>query len=143
MAKKCWFASGVGCDNVSRSGYFCSELMEVVPGGLCGGVRLRDAEGLSDANPNFYSAKTQTVVQVSCSKCSGCCTDLDPSQKFDCINGGCVPASTYNTPGKYANAAACQSGCAKDSSCTGECVSAAEIAALGQALNNLQAKSCG
>jgi hypothetical protein len=70
------------------------------------------------------------------------CT-VDPNQKCDCVNGGCVPATTYNTPGKYATLAACQAGCAKDSACAGECVSAAELAALEQAANNLKSRLCG
>ncbi len=60
----------------------------------------------------------------------------------DCVNGGCVPKTTYNTPGVFPSLAACQSGCAKNSNCTGECVDPSEIAALGQALNTLQSKFC-
>jgi hypothetical protein len=67
------------------------------------------------------------------------CTDEEPC---DCVNGGCVPKTTYNTPGVFASLAACQSGCAQNSTCTGECVDPAEIAGLRQALNNLQSKFC-
>jgi hypothetical protein len=68
---------------------------------------------------------------------------VDPAQKFDCLNGGCIPAKTYNTPGKYASLAACEGGCAKDSPCDGECVSAAEIAALQQAAEAIRSRLCG
>lgn len=67
---------------------------------------------------------------------------LNPSQPFDCLNGACLPKSTYNTPGFFDSLSACQSGCAKNSNCTGECVSAAEIAALKQSANNLQSRIC-
>jgi hypothetical protein len=70
------------------------------------------------------------------------CEGITPNQQHDCLNGGCIPKTTYNTPGVYASLAACQSGCAKNSDCTGECVSTAEIAALAQAASNLQAKNC-
>jgi hypothetical protein len=70
------------------------------------------------------------------------CDGLDTGP-VDCLNGYCVPASTYNTPGVFANLAACQSGCAQNSTCTGECVSAEELAALQQAANNLRARLCG
>jgi hypothetical protein len=63
--------------------------------------------------------------------------------KYDCLNGGCIPRSVFGTPGKYETLAACESGCGKDSPCNGECVSAAEIAALQQAANNLQSRNCG
>jgi hypothetical protein len=69
----------------------------------------------------------------------GAC-ELNPT--YDCINGGCVQKGTYNTPGVFDSLAACQSGCAKNSNCTGECVPADEIANLQQALNNLQSKFC-
>jgi hypothetical protein len=140
MAKKCWRSSGIGCDNVFRSGYFCSENLVVVGGGVCGGVILVDAEGRSAANPAYYSAISQAVEQVSCSNCSGCCQN--PDVVCDCVNGGCVPATTYNTPGVYASLAACQSGCAQNSPCTGECVDPAEIAALNQAISSLRPRIC-
>jgi hypothetical protein len=65
------------------------------------------------------------------------------ASRFDCVNGGCVPADTYKTPGFYANLAACQSGCAKNSNCKGECVEAAELAALQQAVGNIKNRICG
>jgi hypothetical protein len=72
----------------------------------------------------------------------GACPSCNPDQPCDCVNGGCVPKTTYNTPGVFATLAACESGCAKNSNCTGECVDPAEIAAHRQALNNLQSKFC-
>jgi hypothetical protein len=72
-------------------------------------------------------------------KCSG----IEANQPCDCLNGGCIPASTYSTPGKYASLAACQSACAKDSNCAGECISSSEIAALKQAADNAISKMCG
>jgi hypothetical protein len=68
---------------------------------------------------------------------------IDPNQTHDCVNGGCIPSTTYNTPGKYANLADCQSGCAKDSTCNGECVSAADLANLQQAAGLVQSRLCG
>jgi hypothetical protein len=67
----------------------------------------------------------------------------DPDQPCDCVNGGCVPKTTYNTPGFFPNLEACLSGCGQNSNCTGECVSAEELAALQQAANNLRARLCG
>jgi hypothetical protein len=94
------------------------------------------------SNGGGYSAwcldNDETVVSIQ----SYDCDSVNPSQKFDCLNGGCIPAETYTTPGIYANLAACESGCAKNSNCKGECVSAAELAALQQAANQLQSKIC-
>lgn len=70
----------------------------------------------------------------------GDCTSED--KPYDCLNGGCVAAKVYSTPGKYKNFDACQSSCAKDSNCTGECVPLEDIAALQQAASNLRARMC-
>jgi selenophosphate synthase len=89
-----------------------------------------------------YSAwcldNNESVVSVEAYDCEG----VDANQAYDCINGGCLPKTTYGTPGFYANLAACQSGCAKNSNCKGECVTPEEIAALQQAANQLQNKIC-
>jgi hypothetical protein len=68
---------------------------------------------------------------------------LPPQTRCDCLNGVCIPKATYNTPGKYANLALCQAGCAKDSACNGECVSPEEIEALQQAAAKVRGKLCG
>jgi hypothetical protein len=68
---------------------------------------------------------------------------VDPEQPYDCLNGGCIPQTTYNTPGKYANLAACQAACAKDGTCDGECVSKDELAALQQAADQIRTRLCG
>lgn len=67
---------------------------------------------------------------------------VNPDQGFDCINGGCVPKTSYNTPGLFASLAACQAGCAKNSTCMGECVSAEELAALQQAASTVRSRLC-
>lgn len=83
--------------------------------------------------------------EISISSCSGCDNsnpNIPPETRFDCVNSGCVPTTTFGTPGKYASLADCQSGCAKDSPCTGECISSSDIAALQQAANKAQANCC-
>lgn len=95
-------------------------------------IRVYDASTL--ITESCYQAGTLVITPIN--------PAIDPAQQYDCINGGCIPKTTYNTTGKYASLAACQSGCAKDSNCTGECVSVEEIAALQQAASNLQSKNC-
>lgn len=62
------------------------------------------------------------------------------AEKHDCLNGNCVKSTDYDTPGKYANLADCQAGCAKDAACNGECVPREKIAELDQAINAAQAR---
>jgi hypothetical protein len=91
-------------------------------------------------NPTFKQTGWYTIELY---RKGDCTSGVAANQPFDCLNGGCIPKTTYNTPGKYASLAACRSGCAKDSNCAGECVSAAEIAALQQAANLVRNKLCG
>jgi hypothetical protein len=134
------YGAGLNCANGSSLGNFSSinypEGTTLEPIITCGWPSLRPKiNGVLQGSDYAYHPAGVTVTPVGCGP--------DPSSAYDCINGGCVPKATYNTPGKYANLAACESGCAKDSKCTGECVSSAELAALQQAANNLQSKICG
>jgi hypothetical protein len=107
----------------------------LVPRPNCGGtVAPRSSGGTIHPDHNFSSVSSITY--------EGCNNGPDPEQPCDCVNGGCVPQMTYGTPGVFPNLAACQSGCAKNSNCTGECIDPAEIAALQQAAATLQAKIC-
>jgi hypothetical protein len=101
-------------------------------------------------DPTFGLIKLSGEVDGYCSyanefivSSSSDCPPIDPAQPCDCVNGGCVPKTTYNTPGKYPSLAACQSGCAKDSACLGECVSPEQLAALQQAADLVKSKLCG
>jgi hypothetical protein len=141
MAKKCYFAQYIDCIGRPGSAYICSENLYDAGDGHCGGPRFASSD--HDYTVDNASAQQITISVVDCALCAGCnCTDLS-NEKCDCLNGGCVPAATYNTPGKYANLAACESGCAKDSTCNGECVSAADLAALQQAAALVQPRICG
>lgn len=65
-----------------------------------------------------------------------------PLSPHDCINGSCIPQHQYGTPGQYPDLSTCQSGCASNSNCVGECVSPQQLAALQAAANNLKTKFC-
>jgi hypothetical protein len=93
---------------------------------------------LSGENEGYCAYTYETILSSTSSNCQG----ISNAQPYDCINGGCIPKTTYNTPGVFASLAACESGCAKNSNCTGECVSTDEIAALQQAASALQARLC-
>jgi hypothetical protein len=66
----------------------------------------------------------------------------NPNVKHDCLNGNCIPAETYGTPGIYGNLASCEGGCAQNSPCEGECIPVAEIAALQQAVDRVRPRLC-
>lgn len=101
----------------------------------CASGVLAPISPAGEIHPNHRFSAIESITYEGCDA-------IPANQKFDCLNGGCIPKTTHNTPGKYASLTACQSGCAKDSNCTGECVSVAELAALQQAASNLQSKFC-
>jgi hypothetical protein len=152
MAKQIWMLSFENCVGFKGTSFVCKESVSTRPGGSCGGVEL-----IFDGSPTGIGEKSAFASVVSSadpSQCppgypfyedvsAGCApTSINPNQACDCVNGGCVPKTTYGTPGKFPNLAACQSACAKDSNCEGECVSSTEIAALQQAANKAKANCC-
>jgi hypothetical protein len=133
------YGAGLNCndgsslENFSSIDYPAGTTLQGVT--TCNYASLRPVINGILTGPNYaYHPSGVTITLVGC--------DDNANQKCDCINGGCLPSKIYNTPGKYANLAACESGCAKDSNCDGECVSAAEISALQQAANALQNEFC-
>lgn len=128
-------SSQINVDVLWRSGYTQSQIPQVAYQAPTSGNSSTYTDGLGG---NFSGTGWYESPQYYLKNC----TNLIPNQPYDCINGGCVPKTTYMTPGKYENLAACQSGCAKDSPCTGECVSPEQIAALQQAASNVRSRLC-
>jgi hypothetical protein len=60
----------------------------------------------------------------------------------DCINGACVPKTTYNTPGLYASLEACQVACGSKG-CSGKCISNSEWAEIEGLSNQIRNRNCG
>ena len=132
--------SGVNgnCGSLNNSASFTFDgIVTFDPGikGNCSGYFLLVNGARYDAAYFFYPGDS-SIVSV------GCNNSLSSEQPYDCINGNCLPSTTFNTARKYANLAACQNGCAKDAVCSGECIPTAEIAALKQAVGNLRSRLC-
>jgi hypothetical protein len=89
---------------------------------------------LSGDADGYCSYLTEYIVSATSANCNG--------NEYDCINGSCVNSSVYGTPGNYSTLQECQSACGNGNTnnCDGECVSAAKMAALEQAANQLQAR---
>lgn len=141
---QCWRAVGVNAANdQAASKFYCVyDTITSIPSGV--GTRRRVVvDGVTDLTIEWRNGLTfqlQTTM-VNCPNC-GPPPPLSQNQPHDCINGNCLPKTSYNTPGIYSNLAACQSACAKNSNCTGECVPVAEIATLRSAVTALQQRIC-
>ena len=142
MAKKCYFVTYTNCAGASGTAYLCSADLAYLAGGSCGGGYFSSSD--LGYNAGNASERSGSVTEVSCSNCPGCCVDpTNPNQPFDCLNGGCIPQITYKTPGVYASLSDCQSGCAKNSDCQGECVSKDQMIQLQQATDLITSRLCG
>jgi hypothetical protein len=154
--KKCYQVTYTNCIDVSDVGYICAEELIYIPtGGNCGGGYFQSNDGKINRDNNSQRRGVVVLSDYDLKDCpcadnansggsgSGGSGGISTNQPCDCLNGGCIPASIYKTPGRYANLASCQSGCANNSPCDGECVSAAAIANIEQAVNNLQSRLCG
>lgn len=149
MANKIWMLSFENCIGQKGTAFVCKESVSFLPGS-CGVTLVYNGVNTGIGEKSAFASIVTSADPALCppgypffvDQSAGCVTSINPNQPCDCINGGCVPKTTYNTPGVFLTLAACESGCAKNSNCTGECVDPAEIAAHQQAINNLQAKIC-
>lgn len=84
----------------------------------------------------FLTSKVFTKSDPNCS------SGNNPDTGYDCINGVCVLATVYNTPGQYASLSACQSACGV-APCDGVCLSNSEYDQIKNALLDSKAEVCG
>jgi hypothetical protein len=60
--------------------------------------------------------------------------------KYDCINGACIPKTTYNTPGIYNSLAECETSCG--TGCSGKCISNSDWATIEGLASQLKQRNC-
>lgn len=65
------------------------------------------------------------------------CGDTDT---YDCINGACIKASEYETPGLYENISECEKACG--TGCSGKCLSNEEWSKIKDLAKKLKDKNC-
>ena len=63
------------------------------------------------------------------------------SVPHDCINGACIPAAEYNTPGLYQSLSECEQVCGSQG-CSGKCLGNAEWATIQELANKLKNQNC-
>jgi hypothetical protein len=142
---QCFRFYGKGTDNNNYEFFACGTTPE---------YRTRNSstvylylDGVNIAGINyFYTTATAQVVAVPNDNATvgytkfGNCTACN-AIPYDCINGACIPKSTYNTPGFYATISDCEIACGKG--CSGKCLSNkdwAKIEDLGKRLKNQDCK---
>lgn len=68
------------------------------------------------------------------------CIPPGTETQYDCINGACIPKSTYNSPGLYASLSDCQVACG--TGCSGKCLSNSDWAQIEGLANQLKSRNC-
>ncbi|MBE9213713.1 hypothetical protein IQ247_13735 [Plectonema cf. radiosum LEGE 06105] len=68
------------------------------------------------------------------------CEIDETTQKYDCINGACIKAEVYNTPGIYNGLDECEVACGEG--CSGKCLSKNEWQKIQDLANKLKQINC-
>lgn len=114
-----------------------------------GGLRF-SSSGLQSYITLYYSSgSSQEILLESTSSSQFTITQLSltgdcappPITYYDCINGACLPKTTYNTPGIYASLLACEEVCG--TGCSGKCISNADWAAIEALAQKHLQQDCG
>lgn len=87
-------------------------------------------------------AAAQTGGGGNLGGCGGCLNNPPPpsASKYDCINGACLPNTTYSTPGLYQSLSECEVVCG--TGCSGKCISNADWATIEGLAGQLKNKNC-
>jgi hypothetical protein len=101
----------------------------------CRNVDMRGGQVWAGTNEAPIQSYTFTKTNPLCGT-----PDEPPQEKYDCINGSCIPKTTYNTPGLYQSLSACEIACG--TGCSGKCISNSDWAQIEGLSSQLRNKSC-
>lgn len=150
---KCWMAIYENCAGAKQNYFVCATVVGTEPFG-CGvrwvvdGNRPFPNDSVKWTNwSEVPKADAQYVptghlvnggIQGQCSSCEQ--QETPPSAKYDCINGACLPSTTYSTPGIYANLSECEINCGPG--CSGVCISNQDWTQIEGLASQLKNKNC-
>jgi hypothetical protein len=133
--------------------YFCGTNAELRPADdVPGRVRLfidgqnawGQGYGNTVASGTISQGKLPVVAPYTRGPFGSC--DSCPDAKYDCINGQCVDAEQYKTPGLFESLDLCRSRCSLASGnqppCDGQCITNDEYAQIQSAIAQKQ-RDCG
>ena len=85
-----------------------------------------------------YDLLSMTIDSTT--PCTGC--TIPNAVAHDCINGACIPASKYSTPGFYETIEDCEINCGTIG-CNGICIGRSDWAQIQGLASQLRSKECG
>ncbi|MBE9056351.1 hypothetical protein [Sphaerospermopsis sp. LEGE 08334] len=159
MAKKCWVLYGQGFNGYWYELLICADsvtyqfsptnpytgnqpwMQPYVNGVLLGPgsgyvVGTEHAEIVTYPIKDQYCPNPRAVRDGSCDACY----PEPPQAKYDCINGACIPDTTYSTPGLYSTLSECETACG--TGCSGKCISNQDWATIEGLAAQLKNKNC-
>ncbi|MGV0103039.1 hypothetical protein NSTCB13_01610 [Nostoc sp. DSM 114160] len=86
-------------------------------------------------NAESFADGTYTIYRSDSASCQ-------ILQKYDCINGACVPSSAHGTLGLYDSLSDCEVNCGFRG-CSGQCISNSDWAQIEGLSNQLKNRNCG
>ncbi len=86
---------------------------------------------------NYDLLSSSIILQTPCTGCI-----IPAAVPHDCINGACIPASKYSTPGLYPTIEDCEISCGGNG-CNGVCVGRSDWAQIKGLADQLRSKECG
>ena len=102
--------------------------------GSCGGFKFVVKRG--DTGQVIYNS-TSAAKQVSLY------FDGQPQQtRYDCLNGACISALEYGTPGFYSSLEECEQVCGSQG-CSGKCISNSDWVKIQGLASKLKNQNCG
>ena len=112
----------------------CGQTYTVAVNGTVQSVYVQVTSG--NANSGNTDANTFSNYQWLGVPSMSCASD----EKYDCINGACIPKTTYDTPGLYQSLEDCEVACG--TGCSGKCISNSEWAQIEGLSNELKSTTC-
>ena len=108
-----------------------------IPGGYYAGCLavVSVVDGIQQTN---YSAAIDVSEDPTNPNCP---VDPHPDIAHDCINGACLPKTTYGTPGIYRSLSECEVVCG--TGCSGHCISNVDWAEIEDLSKQLKNRNCG
>jgi hypothetical protein len=119
---QCYRFAGQGVGNDFWYEYFACGTDASYQAGNGGQLLYLDGVNLGGGDFVYRNGTTSISVVAEASPTAGFQTygncDSCGAVFYDCINGECIPKTTYNTPGHYETLAACQAECG---TCENQC----------------------
>lgn len=98
----------------------------------CDGRKMQKPWWSSNIGASKVVSRTFTKSDPNCG--------IPTPKKYDCINGACLEASQYNTPGIYQSLSDCEVNCG--TGCSGKCISNSDWAQIKGLSNQLKNRNC-